>query len=167
MGQVQCVRIQVQNCPVDLTQMLSPKRIPRCIQLVKDRGGAEKIGSAIDRFALYLLGRQVWFVGEFLDRSLRQQVFVAEQPEVQDFQTTVGKHLDVGRVEKMMKYTLLVGIVQRGAKLLGHGKNFCQFGRARAQQFLKTLALDKLGSHKDSKPFVTTGIKASDGRVVQ
>src|SRR5262249_31978359 len=112
MSHVQRVRIQVQNCPVHLTQMLSRKGTPRRVQLVKDRGSTEKIGSAIDRFTLHLLGRQVRFVGEFLDRSLRQQVFVAEQSEIQDFQTAVGKHLDVGRIKKVMQNTFLVGIVQ-------------------------------------------------------
>src|SRR5215813_1455339 len=66
-----------------------------------------------------------------------------------------------------MKNTFLVGIVQRRAKLPGHGKNFRQFGCARADEFLQALALDKLRSHEDRESLITTGIETSDGGVVQ
>src|SRR5262249_1541466 len=112
MRHAQRMRVKVSNAAVDLAQVFAMKRTAPGIQFVEDDARAEDVRRAVRYLVLYLLGREVRFVLQLLCRRLREQVLVAQQTKIQDFQRPARQHLDVAGIQEIVEHALRVGGVQ-------------------------------------------------------
>src|SRR5215471_13150951 len=167
MCHVERMRRHIGDGPVHFTQMLARKRASPGVELVQNCSRAEKIGRGVDRFVLHLFRRNIRFVFELFDRGLREQVLVFYQPIIQDLQSAILQNLDVRRGQGVVHHTFFLGVVQRGANLLGQGKDFAEFRLALREDLLEGLAFNKLRRHEDGKPFVPAGVKFGDVGMIE